>query len=375
MLGWRGASASFALVAAWAVPAVVLAAGPSITARHAVIMDAATGAVLWERGGDQVAPPASTTKVMTAIVALESGRLDESFPVSARASRTPPSKINLRPGQRMRLRNLLYAVLLNSANDASAVVAEGLAGSEAAFAARMNARARELGANSTRFSNPHGLTAPGHVSSARDLAVIFRHGLRMPLFREMLETRSVRVPVESSRVRYVGLRSHNRLLSGHAYPVIGKTGYTRAARRCFVGAASHNNRQLIIAFLSSRDLWGDARRLLAYGFTAIGEQPPVVMAKAGPTVDSIVEPSAEGDDEEPEEVARVTPANFVVQLGPYGTQRTAIAVRKRLANRGYTAVRAGRTLRVGRFSNRNRAQRLASRLRLAGHRSTVVALN
>ena len=117
------------------------------------------------------------------------------------AADTAPSKINLRAGQRMRLKNLVYALLLNSANDAAEVIAEGLAGTQADFADRMNARARELGAISAHFANPHGLTSYGHVASAHDLAVIFRQGLQLPLFREILETKSVQVPLEASRVQ------------------------------------------------------------------------------------------------------------------------------------------------------------------------------
>src|SRR5947199_347179 len=175
-------TAGIGLILAAALAAPAYAAGPYITARAAIIIDAATGEVVWERNSTEPLPPASTTKVMTAILALESGRLDESFRVSENAAETPPSGIHLRAGQRMRLKNLLYAVLLNSANDAAEVVAEGLAGSEEVFAAHMTARARELGASTAHFANPHGLTAPGHEASARDLALIFRHGLAVPLF-------------------------------------------------------------------------------------------------------------------------------------------------------------------------------------------------
>ncbi|HZT11147.1 MAG TPA: hypothetical protein VFB09_08960, partial [Actinomycetota bacterium] len=290
---------------------------------------------------------------------------------------TPPSKINLRPGQRMRLRNLLYAVLLNSANDAAEVVAEGLAGSDAEFAALMNARARELGATSAHFVNPHGLTAPGHVASAHDLAVIFRHGLRNPLFREILETRSVQVPVESSGVQWVSLHSHNRLLSGYTYTVIGKTGFTRPAKRCFVGAATHDGRELIIALLGARDLWSDAKRLLAYGFGGAQDRPPVVMAGIVP-VPSLprrhrAKPAApEGDDDDASADSRI--ARYSVRLGPYTSRRQAIATRSKLARRGYTAVVTGRSLRLGSFSTASRAEKLATRLRLTGYNPVVVLL-
>src|SRR5437879_12594381 len=212
----RTAGTVFALGLALAAPVPGRAAGPYITARAAVIMDAGTGEVVWERNSTDPLPPASTTKVMTAILALESGRLDESFRVSEYAAETPPSGIHLRAGQHMRLKNLLYAVLLNSANDAAEVVAEGLAGSEEVFAAHMTARARELGAGTAHFANPHGLTAPGHEASARDLALIFRHGLDVPLFREILETRSVQIRLEPRDTRWATPHSPHSLHSRHS---------------------------------------------------------------------------------------------------------------------------------------------------------------
>ena len=369
----RTAGRALALAVALAAPA--RAAGPYVTARAAIIMDAATGEVVWERNSTEPLPPASTTKVMTAVLALESGRLDESFPVSEYAARTPPSGIHLRAGQRMRLRNLLYAVLLNSANDAAEVVAEGLAGSEEVFAAHMTARARELGAGTAHFANPHGLTAPGHEASARDLAVIFRHGLDLPLFREILETRSVQVPLESARVQWVALHSHNRLLSGYAYQVIGKTGYTRPARRCFVGAARHGDRELIIALLGARDLWADAQRLFAYAF---GEAPAVTMAHARTRHHrrlvrhaAATRVSSEGDDN-----ATADPriARYAVRLGPYASRQVALATRSRLAQRGYQVAVAGRTLRIGAFTSVTKAERVATQLRQTGYHPVLVLL-
>jgi D-alanyl-D-alanine carboxypeptidase (penicillin-binding protein 5/6) len=357
---------------------LAVAADPLLTARAGLVMDAATGEVLWERNATLPLPPASTTKVMTAILAAESGRLDESLRVSSTASQVSPSKINLRPGQRMQLRNLVYAVLLNSANDAAIVVAEGLGGSQAGFAAQMNSRAEELGAKTAHFTNPHGLTAPGHVASARDLGLIFRQALRVPLLREILGTRTIRVPVEASRVQWISLRSHNRLLVGHTYPVIGKTGYTRAARRCFVGAATQDDRELIIVVLGSSDLWGDARRLFAHGFGSGAERSPVLTAAGAlPNQRALAvpePPSSEGDDEAPADVERPARARYTVQLGPYGSRKTALTTRAKLAKRGYSANVSGRGLRLGSFSSRRRALRLATRLRATGYNATVVAM-
>ena len=182
----RGRTRAFAAIAAMMMLAPVLArAELPLTARSAVVVDARTGAVLYDHNGDVPLPPASTTKVMTAVLALESGRLDDELTVSDYAAYTAPTRMGLRPGERVQLRNLVYAMLLKSANDASVVVAEGLAGSESRFAARMTAKAHLLGATTAHFENPNGLPVDGHVASARDLAVIFRYGLRYPQFREI----------------------------------------------------------------------------------------------------------------------------------------------------------------------------------------------
>jgi D-alanyl-D-alanine carboxypeptidase (penicillin-binding protein 5/6) len=252
---------------------------PNITAKAALVMDVETGTVLWERNADEELPPASTTKVMTAILALESGSLGHSFPASSEACSVSPSKINLHPGQRLDLEDLVYAILLNSANDASVVIAEGLAGSVPEFADRMNARARQLGALHTHFENPNGLTADGHYSSARDLATIFRHALHVPKFRTIIGTKAVVVPVENE-TRMISLHSHNRLLEGYRVPVIGKTGFTIPAKKCFVGAGVLDGREIIVSVLGSRDLWGDTKRLFEFGFGDAMPPAPLIQHAA-----------------------------------------------------------------------------------------------
>lgn len=244
-------------------------AEPVVRARAAVVMDAATGELIYAKLPDQRLPPASTTKVMTAVLALESGRLDESTTVSQFAAAVQPSKLHLRAGDRARLRDLMYAVLLKSANDASVTVAEALGGSVRGFASRMNRRAAQVGARNTHFLNPNGLPARGHYSTARDLALIFRHALEVPHFRQMAATREARVTAwRRSRRRTFLVRNTNRLLTSYRMQVIGKTGYTREAKRCFVGAAGPEGREVIIALLGSTDVWGDARHLLDFGLSA-----------------------------------------------------------------------------------------------------------
>lgn len=273
-------AAAMAAVALLAVAATTRAAvpdtPPAITGRAAIVLDATTGTVLWERDGHRMLPPASTTKIMTTVLALESGRLDRSFPVSSYASIQAPTKLGLRAGQRVGLEDLAYALMLKSANDAAVVVAEGLAGSVEEFAALMNARAREIGAKNTHFHNPHGLPDPDHLTTVYDMALILRHALTVPGFREIAGTSSKVIQIEDTKIRPVSLYSKNRLLNGYFVPVLGKTGYTRAAGRCFAGAAELNGRRVITVVFGASDMWGDTRKLMEYGFSSFDDTAPVV---------------------------------------------------------------------------------------------------
>ena len=314
----------------------------------------------------------------------------------------PPSKIGLRGGERIALGDLLYAVLLNSANDAAAAVADALAGSENEFAVKMNAKARAIGARNTHFVNPHGLTAEGHVSTARDLSTIFRYGLKLPTMREILETPRIKVPIESRRVSAVSLHSHNRLLTGYTHRVIGKTGYTRPAGRCFVGAASEGGREIVIALMGSSDLWGDARRLFAHAFGEQAEGPVVQMASAkgrrGRSGAQII--TTEGDDEEVAEkfrkgqvhlasvdrrTTRTTSRtvssgkrvascdSFAVRLGPYPSRKSAETARNRLAKSGFRGRVVGQAVMVGEYPSRAGADKIAKGLRSKGYSPTIVS--
>jgi serine-type D-Ala-D-Ala carboxypeptidase (penicillin-binding protein 5/6) len=312
------------------------ASGPRVTAKAALVMDARSGELLWAHAPDQRLPPASTTKVMTAILAIESGRLQERAVASPEACAVAPRKLSLRPGQGLVLEDLLYAILLNSANDASAVIAEHLAGSVAAFGKRMTARARQLGARHTHFVNPHGLTAPGHYSTVRDLATIFRHALDLPKFRKVLATKSTMITVENPR-RNIVLHSHNRLLDKYKVPVIGKTGYTRPAKRCFVGAAQDGEREIIIALLGSNDLWGDARRLIEYGLERTSVTRPDAQQvdertrpSAAPVQDVVRAPGRSTA------TARRTPV-YAVHVGTFDRIDRARRLQRALGRRGFSA--------------------------------------
>lgn len=243
-----------------------------LTARAMLLMDARTGRILYQKGADLRLPPASTTKIVTAIVTLESGKKPkERLTVSKAATRVPASKLYLTPGQTISVEDLLYAILLSSANDASMVLAEGIGGSVDQFADLMTKKAHGVGAKNTNFSNPHGLTAPDHYSTAQDLAIIFRYAMRNPTFREIVQTKissvkSVLPGRKREKTRLISVRNHNLLLWNFDGAIGGKTGYTYAAQKCFVGAVERNGVTLIVSILGSRNLWGDTRRLLQYGF-------------------------------------------------------------------------------------------------------------
>jgi len=262
----------FSLVLLSFSPVCAFAPEEDLTARAALLMDAKTGRVLYQRDADVRLPPASTTKVLTAMVVLESSRkLREMLTVSKAATRVPASKLYLTPGQTISIEDLLYGILLSSANDASVVLAEGIGGSVDRFAEMMTKKAHEIGATNTNFTNPHGLTAPDHYSSARDMALIFKYAMKNKMFREVTQTKmssvkSISPGRRGPKTRLISVRNHNRLLWNFDGAIGGKTGYTHAAQKCFVGAVERNGLTLIVSILGSRNLWGDTKHLLEYGF-------------------------------------------------------------------------------------------------------------
>ena len=226
-----------------------------LTATAAIVVDAQTGDVQFARNPNLPLPPASTTKLLTALIALRQLSPDSVLSVSAYASTMPPTKAGLKPGWRLSARDLMYALMLHSANDASIVIAEGIAGSVPNFARMMNATARSLGATDSNFVTPNGLPTPDHYTTVHDMALIMRAVSQTPGMRDILSTRSAVIQPLSGSTRRIGLRSTNRLLWRDDLHVIGKTGWTREARRCFVGVGSANGHEVIVAVLGSRDVW------------------------------------------------------------------------------------------------------------------------
>jgi D-alanyl-D-alanine carboxypeptidase len=355
-------------------------------------MDAATGKILYQKDPDLRLPPASTTKVMTAILTLESGRkLTDTLTVSKSATRVPASKLYLRPGQTLTIEDLLYGIMLSSANDASMVLAEGIGGSVEHFAELMTKRAHELGAANSHFANPHGLTAADHFSSARDLAVLFRYAMKNPTFREIVQTKissvSSKTTVKSKTVaRRISVRNHNRLLWNFDGAIGGKTGYTNAAQKCFVGAVARNGYTLIVSILGARDQWGDTKRLLEYGFDnyenlKAAAQPE---GKAAPTEPASIRPEGVSASMAGQrESLRGRRANgYVLQVGTFRERERAESLLKQFSERGWdgfvekTLLSQGETayrVRFGPYAELLVAQQTAQEiLQKSGHHALIM---
>lgn len=234
--------------------------GPNLNAGAAILVEANTGTILYARNEHDARPMASTTKIMTALLALETVPLNEMVTVSAEATRVRGSNAGLRAGQQLTMRELLYALMLPSGNDAANVIAEHVGGTTQAFAELMNAKAALLGANRTRFANPHGLDAPNHHATAHDLAIITGAALKYPTFRNVVDTTQFSSSLGSS------WRNTNQLLWAYDDIEGVKTGYTGGAGLCLVAAASRSGMQLITVVLAGPDRWRDSTDLLEYGF-------------------------------------------------------------------------------------------------------------
>lgn len=245
----------------WCALPIVRAEGTvKISAAGAVLMDAGTGRVLWERDSHTPRLIASTTKLMTALVALESGHgLEEMVTVAPEWAGAEGSSIYLRPGEEVTLETLLYGLLLRSGNDAALAIAGYCGGTVDSFVSRMNQKARELGMKDTGFANPNGLDAEGHRSSAYDMAVLARACLENETLAKIAATKSITLGVRT-------FTNHNKLLWRYEGCLGLKTGYTKEAGRTLVSAARRDGLTLICVTLNAPSDWADHTALLDWGF-------------------------------------------------------------------------------------------------------------
>lgn len=253
----------------------------AIKAKSFVLMDAVSGQVIYSKNAHTRRPNASTTKIMTATLLLENCNLFDYACVAPNVCKTPFTSLHLKPNEKLTMEDLLYAVMLRSANDAAVAVAEHVAGNTKAFAKMMNDKAKSLGCKDTNFVTPNGLNDPRHYSSAYDLCLMARYAMQYPAFADVVSTR--KYAVNSRTVNRQDLVIFNKSKFLKEYPGADgvKSGYTKQAGYCYVGSATRNGWRLISAVLKSDNASRDTAILMNYGFNRF---QPVLVAPASQTL-------------------------------------------------------------------------------------------
>ena len=262
---------------------------PVITATAAILIDEDSGRILYSRNANARLPMASTTKIMTAVLALESLKLDAKVTISANVVATIGSSMGLQKGQVLTVEQLMYALLVPSANDAAVALAEAAAGSTQAFVKKMNEKAKALGLSNTHFVNPHGLNAANHFSSAKDLATLTQFAMQDPIFRRIVGTRefTIAMPGEETPHKF---ENHNLLLNWQAWVTGVKTGSTPYAKNCLVASGTRDGVSVISVLLGAADdklRWSESKALLNYGLSLY---PRTVLADKGEVITELPVP-------------------------------------------------------------------------------------
>ena len=249
-------------------PVSAVEAGFSVSAVSAVLINADTGTIVWEKNAYEQRAMASTTKIMTALLTAEAGELDKKFTVDSYAINVEGTSMGLKQGDIVTRRALLYGILLPSGNDAANAAAVSVSGSMSAFVELMNKKAAELGLTDTHFANPSGLDAQGHYTTAYDLARLAGVALENPVFAEICRCSDAQV--EYGNPPYLRwLSNSNKMLWQYEGCIGVKTGFTDNARRCLVSAAERNGVRLICVTLNAPNDWDDHRKMLDYGFEQV----------------------------------------------------------------------------------------------------------
>ncbi|MBM7598319.1 D-alanyl-D-alanine carboxypeptidase [Virgibacillus halotolerans] len=237
-------------------------AAPSVSANNAVLIDQSTGRILYEKKANEQQSIASITKIMTAILAIESGKWKEEAKTSRRAIYTEGSSIYLEQGEKMTIEDLTYGLMLRSGNDAAVTISEHVGGSEEGFVYLMNEKARWLGMLNTNFENPHGLDSDHHYSSAYDMAILMRYAMDNDQFKKVTGTTT-----HQADNRTYSWQNKNKLLTQYYDACIGgKTGYTKKTGRTLVTAAHKDGVDLIAVTLNAPDDWQDHTSMYEWGF-------------------------------------------------------------------------------------------------------------
>lgn len=239
-----------------------------IRSKAAVVMEESTGRVLYGKNPNLKLPPASTTKLVTAMVVLDRMNLDNVVSISEKAANVSPVKADFRPNERVTVKTLLYAALIRSANDAAVALAEAVAGSEHDFVELMNQKVLSLGISDSRFANASGLPGGEQYTTVYDLSRIMKRAMRYRTIRDIINTKAGFVATEDGRSIF--LKNINKLLWSDDSMLGGKTGYTRKAGHCFVSAGEHYNDMVIVAVLGAPNretMWRESELLMEKGFS------------------------------------------------------------------------------------------------------------
>lgn len=240
------------------------AAEPEISAKSGIVIECKTGIILYEKNADEILPMASTTKIMTALVAAEFGHFDRMMTVSEAAAAVDGSQMGLLAEQTISFSDLMYMMLLKSGNDAATVIAENLCGSTEKFVELMNEKAQDLGCKNTHFENVHGLPHDSHRTTARELAMIAAEAYKNNTVREIVGTKTKKLDYFS-----LVLENSNKLLGGYKFATGMKTGFTKAAGRCLVSSAEKDGITLIAVTLNAPDDWNDHVKMLDHAFSRL----------------------------------------------------------------------------------------------------------
>jgi serine-type D-Ala-D-Ala carboxypeptidase (penicillin-binding protein 5/6) len=241
-------------------------AEPGVSAKAAVLMEQSSGRVLYGRNEHRPMRIASITKIMTAILAIESGKMQDTVTITEHAARTEGSSLYLKPGEKIPLTDLVYGLMLRSGNDSAVAIAEHVGGSLDGFSYLMNQKAEEIGMKHTRFRNPHGLdTHEDHYSTAYDMALLTKYAMNNNMFKDISATKVYRSEQTGEKWDRVW-RNKNKMLKLYENATGGKTGYTKRAKRTLVSTAEKDGMELIAVTLNDPDDWEDHRNMFEWGF-------------------------------------------------------------------------------------------------------------
>ncbi|WP_042223549.1 D-alanyl-D-alanine carboxypeptidase family protein [Oceanobacillus manasiensis] len=290
-------------------------AAPGVSANNAILIEQSTGRILFEKQAHEKESIASITKIMTAIIAIESGKMNEEATTSRKAIHTEGSSIYLEQGEKMLVEDLVYGLMLRSGNDAAVVIGEHVGGSEEGFVHLMNEKAKWLGMTNTHFDNPHGLDSDTHYSTAYDMAILMQYAMQNEQFQTITGATTY-----LSKSRTYSWQNKNKLLTQfYEYCIGGKTGYTKKTGRTLVSSAEKNGMKLIAVTLNAPDDWRDHIGMFEWGFEnysleSIGEKgksayslPDIEEPVIGQIISGINYPLAEKERE------KVTVRNYILK--------------------------------------------------------------